>query len=76
MTMFNLGAAGPNVTIRIMGIGARVRKYADISKEFSRVAANQQTKVKKAEEGGPFVTVRDNYFGHAVLCGMANNQYL
>jgi len=65
------GVAGGNVVPDVMGIHARARKYADLSREFSRVGVKREAMARKAEGEGHLITARDNYFAAAVFYGMA-----
>ena len=66
-----LGATGFDVAGDIMSIRLRVKKYADVSREFARVAAKREVVAKKAEDEGHPVTARDNYFSAAIFYGFA-----
>ena len=71
MTRAAMGAIGLEVAPDIMTIRARVKKYADISRAFARVAGNREAIAKRAEAERHEITVRDNYFAAAIFYGMA-----
>jgi cephalosporin-C deacetylase-like acetyl esterase len=71
MSSIAMARVGPNVTGDVMSIRANVKKYADISREYARVATKREAMAKKAYEKEHFVTARDNYFAAAVFYGMA-----
>ncbi|MCJ7596583.1 MAG: hypothetical protein MUO52_17600, partial [Desulfobacterales bacterium] len=71
MTRAAMGAIGLDVAPDVMGIRARVRKCADISREFARVAQKREAMAKRAENENYHVTARDNYFAAAIFYGMA-----
>ena len=75
MTPIAMGTAGPNLGPDIMSIRARVKKYADAPREFTRVATKREAMAKKAEEKGHPVTARDNYYAAAICYGMAQWAY-
>ena len=56
MTGVTLGAVGLNVVPDIMSIRLRVKKYADITREFVRVAAKREAMAKRAEDDGHDIT--------------------
>jgi cephalosporin-C deacetylase-like acetyl esterase len=64
-------AGGRNVVPDIMSIRARVKKYEDISREFTRMGGKREAMAKKAKAEGHPVTARDNYFAAAIFYGMA-----
>ena len=66
-----MGAAGFDVAGDVMSIRLRVKKYADVSREFVRVAAKREAMAKRAEDEGHLVTARDNYFSAAIFYGFA-----
>jgi dipeptidyl aminopeptidase/acylaminoacyl peptidase len=61
----------PNIGPDVMSIRLRVKKYADISREFARVATKREAMGKKAEDEGHSVTASENYFAAAICYGMA-----
>jgi len=71
MSAVAMGVAGGMVVPDVMGIHARVRKYADISREFARVGMKREAIAGKAAGEGHPVTARDNYFAAAIFYGMA-----
>jgi len=71
ITRAAMGAIGLDVAPDVMSIRSRVRKYADISREFARFAAKREAVAKRAENKGHAVTARDNYFAAAIFYGMA-----
>jgi len=71
MTGVALGAAGLECSPDIMSIRARVKKYADITREFVRVAAKREAMAKRAEDEGHFITARENYFAASIFYAMA-----
>jgi dipeptidyl aminopeptidase/acylaminoacyl peptidase len=66
-----LGAAGSDVGGDVTSIRSRCKKYADVSREFARVAAKREAMAKKAEGEGHIVTARDNFHSAAVFWGFA-----
>lgn len=66
-----LSAAGLGVAPDVMSIQARVKKYADITREFVRVGAKREAMARKAEDDGHLVTARENYFAAAIFYGLA-----
>ncbi|MHB8566379.1 MAG: alpha/beta hydrolase family protein [Nitrososphaerales archaeon] len=50
---------------------ARVKKFADITRECKRVASSREAYAREAESEGHLVTARDNYFTAAVFYGCA-----
>jgi cephalosporin-C deacetylase-like acetyl esterase len=71
MSAITLSVGGRNIGPDIMAIRARVKKYADISREFFRMGAKREAMAKKAAVEGHSVTARDNYFAAAIFYGMA-----
>jgi cephalosporin-C deacetylase-like acetyl esterase len=71
MAAMSQAAGGRNVVPDIMSIRARVKKYDDISREFSRMGGKREAMAKKASAEGHPVTARDNYFAAAIFYGMA-----
>ena len=65
------GPAGPDVEDDAASIRLAVKKWADISREFVRVAAKREAMAKKAEDMGHNITARDNYFAAAIFYGFA-----
>ncbi len=70
-----LGILGFDVHPDIMSIRARAKKYADIPREFERVASRREAIARKAEEAGHVITARENYFAAAVFYGIATWAY-
>jgi dipeptidyl aminopeptidase/acylaminoacyl peptidase len=66
-----MGTPGPIVAGDVMSVRMRCKKYADISREFTRIAAKREGMAKKAEAEGHLVTARDNYYAAAVFYGSA-----
>jgi dienelactone hydrolase len=71
MTGVTIGAAGLDVIPDVMSIRAMVKKFADISRQFARVAAKRESMAKEAEAQGHLITARDNYFAASIFYGMA-----
>jgi cephalosporin-C deacetylase-like acetyl esterase len=71
MSAITLSVGGRNIGPDVMSIRARVKRYADISREFSRMGIKREAMAKKAETEGHPVTARDNYFAAAIFYGMA-----
>ncbi|MBI2960432.1 MAG: alpha/beta hydrolase [Betaproteobacteria bacterium] len=59
----------------VMSIRARVKKYADISREFERVASRREAVARKAEGEGHPMTARENYFAASIFYGIATWPY-
>jgi fermentation-respiration switch protein FrsA (DUF1100 family) len=57
---------GPEANADFAAIRSRVAKYADISPAFEGAARRREAKARAAEEGGQWVTARQNYFIAAV----------
>ena len=71
MSYIAMGMPGPNVAGDVMSVRIRAKKYADISREFTRIGAKREGIAKKAEGEGHPVSARDNYFAAATFYGMA-----
>lgn len=71
MSRATLGTIGLDVASDITSIQLRVKRYADISREFARVATKRELMAQKAEAEGHIITARDNYFAGAIFYGMA-----
>ena len=56
-----LGAAGFDVGGDVMSIRLRVKRYADVSREFARVAAKREAMGRRVENEWQLITARDNY---------------
>jgi dipeptidyl aminopeptidase/acylaminoacyl peptidase len=62
-----LGATCAEIHPDVMAAVNRIKKLADISREFSRVGAKSESLGRAAEAQGHFVTARDYYFSAANL---------
>lgn len=66
-----LGPCGPDATPDFMTVKNRIRKFSDISREFTRAAARRESMARSAEQEGRVVTARESYFIASVLYGSA-----
>ncbi|MFC1869518.1 alpha/beta hydrolase [Thermodesulfobacteriota bacterium] len=71
MSSIALGTVGPDVAGDVMSIRSNVKKYADISREFARVAIKREAMAKRAQDEEHLVTARDSYFAAAIFYSMA-----
>lgn len=55
----------------LISVSLRVQRFADIPREFARIARKRETFAKKVEEEGHFITARDNYAAAACFYGDA-----
>lgn len=70
-----LAVIGPDVSPDIMTIRSRVKKYADISREFVMAASKRASIARRAQDRGHLITARENYFAASTLYGIASWPY-
>jgi dienelactone hydrolase len=71
MSAIAMGVPGSNAAGDVMSVRMRAKKYADIPREFTRIAVKREGMANQAEGEGHFITARDNYFRASVFYGMA-----
>lgn len=59
----------------VVSIRTRAKKYADIPREFERVALKREAIARKAEEEDRVVTARENYFAASIFFGIGSWAY-
>ncbi|MAF49979.1 MAG: alpha/beta hydrolase [Rhodospirillales bacterium] len=62
---------GVEAAAEFRGVAARIKKYADIDREFAIQARRREAKAKAAEEAGNLVSARESYFVAALLWATA-----
>jgi dienelactone hydrolase len=68
---YTLGPCGPDATADFNGVRARVRKFNDIAREYTRAAARRERMAAQFEDDKKTVAARENYFVAALLYGSA-----
>jgi dienelactone hydrolase len=62
---------GPDAFPDFQGIRARVQRFDDITREFTRAAERRERMAGAAEAAGHMVTARDNFYTASILYGGA-----
>jgi dienelactone hydrolase len=70
-TQYYAAPCGPDAAADMAQVRNRVRKFADISREFTRAARRREGVADAAERDGHAVTARENYFIASILWGAA-----
>jgi hypothetical protein len=68
---YTLGPCGPDATPDFNGVKARVHKFDDISREYTRAAVHREKMARQLESEGRTVAARESYFIAALLYGSA-----
>jgi len=68
---YTLGPCGPDAMADFNGVRSRVRKFNDISREYTRAALRREKMARRFEDEGRRVSARENYFIAALLYGSA-----
>ena len=68
-----LGATCPEIHPDIQMAITRMKKFADISREFGKVAEKSEAVARRAESAGHHVTAREHYFSAANLYAIATS---
>ena len=68
---YTLGPCGPDATADFNGVRARVHKFNDISREYTRAALRRENMAKQFESEGRTVAARESYFIAALLYASA-----
>ena len=68
---YTLGPCGPEATGDFNGIRSRIRKFNDISREYTRAAVRREKMARQFEADGHDISARDSYFIAALLYGSA-----
>lgn len=68
---YTLGPCGPDATADFSGVRTRVRKYNDITREFTRAAKRREAMAQAFEADRRLVAARESYFIASLLYGSA-----
>jgi fermentation-respiration switch protein FrsA (DUF1100 family) len=68
---YTLGPCGPEASADFALVRERIRKFADISREFRRAAERREEMARRHEREGHPVSARDSYFIASLLYGSA-----
>lgn len=68
---YTMYPAGPDAIGDFRNVGMRVRKFADMHREFGAAAKRREIKAKKFEQDGRLVSARESYFIAAMLYSAA-----
>lgn len=68
---YTLGPCGPDATGDFIGIRARIKKYNDIAREYTRAAVRREKMARQFEADGHPIAARESYFIAALLYGSA-----
>ena len=63
--------AGTDMALEANSIRANVKKFADITREFKKVARAREERARLAAEVGHGITARDSYFAASLMYGAA-----
>jgi len=68
---YTMYPAGPDAIGDFRGVGLRVRKFADMHREFAAAAGRRELKATTFEKEGRRVSARESYFIAALLYSAA-----
>ncbi len=68
---YTMAPCGPDAVPDFMAVRMRVKKFADIDREFAAAARRREDKAKRYEAAGRLVSARESYFIAALLWGAA-----
>lgn len=68
---YTMYPAGPDAVADFRTVGMRVRKFADMHREFGAAARRRETKAENFEKEGRLVSARESYFIAAMLYSAA-----
>jgi len=68
---YTLGPCGPDATPDFNGVRARVHKFNDMSREYTRAAVHREKMARQLEAHERTVAARESYFIAALLYGSA-----
>jgi len=68
---YTMYPAGPDAVADFRTVGMRVRKFADMHREFAAAARRREVKAEQFEQQGRLVSARESYFIAAMLYSAA-----